>query len=156
MTRVTSARTRLILIVPIRIALGVGMLGATFAGDASPRSLGLAFVVGAIVATVAVLADRRAVLLRGNEEPEPLPSDVEHEPSWRVALTAAFPSSVGLAVLSAIALAAGKDVLAALLAGGIVGLAIASLISLVVVLAWERERDGRLYLGAHGRRFVAS
>jgi len=153
--RVAVARSRLLLITLIRIALGVAMLFATFAGDARPRSLGLAFLVGAIFVAFAALADRRAVLLRRDSEPEPLPNGFVRDPNWRVALMATFPSTIGLAVLSAIALATGNEVLGAMLAGGIAGLGIASLIGLGTVLAWERERDARLYIGPHGSRFVA-
>jgi hypothetical protein len=154
-TRVADARTRLLLITLIRIALGVAMLFVTFAGDARPRTLGLAFLVGAIFVAFAALADRRALLLREQKEPEPLPDGFARDSNWRVALMAAFPSTVGLAVLSAIALAAGNDVLGATLAGGVAGLGVASLFGLGAVLAWERERDARLYIGPHGSRFVA-
>jgi hypothetical protein len=154
-TRVADARTRLLLITLIRIGLGLAMLFATFVGDARPRSLGLAFLVGAIFVAFAALADRRALLLSGQEEPEPLPDGFARDPHWRVALMAAFPSTVGLAVLSAVALVTGNEVLGALLAGGIAGLGIASLIGLGAVLAWERERDARLYFGPHGSRFLA-
>jgi hypothetical protein len=155
MMRVAAVRTRLLLIAPIRIGLSVALLGASFAGDARSRSLGLAFAVGAAFITFAALADRRSLLLRGSElDPEPLPAGATRDPYWRVALTAALPSTIGLSVLSVIALAAGNEVLGALLAGSVAGLGISTVIGLFPLLAWERKRAVRLYVGAHGRRYV--
>jgi hypothetical protein len=77
------------------------------------------------------------------------------EANWRIALEAALPSTVGVSVLGALGLAAGNEVLAALLAGGVAGMGIASALSLFPLLAWERERGARLYAGRGGRRFVA-
>jgi hypothetical protein len=153
--RVAAVRTRLLLIAPIRIGLAVALLGASFAGDEQSRSLGLAFLVGAAFITFAALADRRSLLLRGSEqEPEPLPAGAAHDPYWRIALTAALPSTIGLSVLSVISLAADNQVLGALLAGAVLGLGIATVIGLFPLLAWERERSVRLYVGPHGRRYV--
>ncbi len=145
----------MLLIAPIRIGLGVALLCATFAGDTQSRSLVLGFVLGAIFVAFAALVDRRSLLLRGAQEPEPLPPSAVFDPYWRIAVTAALPSTIGLAVLSVIAFAAGNEILAALLAGAVAGLGIATVIGLVPLLAWERERAVRLYVGPHGRRFVA-
>src|SRR5439155_25799698 len=148
-------RTRLLLITPIRLVLGVALLGVTFVGDVQARSLGLAFLVGAMFVAFAALVDRRSLLLRARDvEPEPLPAGAVQDPPWPVALVAAVPSTIGLAVLSVVAVAVGKDVLGALLAGGVAGLGVATVIGLVSLLAWERERAVRLYAGPHGRRFV--
>ncbi len=125
-------------------------------GDAAARSDGVAFALGACFVAFAALADRRGLQLRRYvEEPEPLPSDAVHDPSWRVALDAALPSTVGVTVLAGIALAADKDVLGAVLAGTVAGLGIASAVGFVPLLAWERERGVRLYVGSNGRRFVS-
>ena len=125
-------------------------------GDSAARSDGLAFAVGAGFIAFAALTDRRGMRLRRQaEEPEPLPPDAVHEPSWRVAIDAAMPSTVGVTVLGAIALAAGKDVLGALLGGTVAGLGIASSVGFAVLLTWESERGVRLYVDSNGRRFVA-
>jgi hypothetical protein len=152
--RVTPVRARLLLIAPIRIGLGVALLCVTFAGETQSRSLALGFVVGTIFVAFAALVDRRSLLLRGAQEPEPLPPSAVLDPYWRIAVTAALPSTIGLAVLSVIAFAVDKEVLAALLAGAVAGLGIATVIGLVPLLAWERERAVRLYSGPHGRRYV--
>ena len=152
--RVAAVRTRLLLITPIRIGLGVALLAAAFIGDARSGSLGLAFAFGAVFITFAALADRRGLLLRGAEsEPEPLPAGAMRDPPWRVALAATVPSTIGLAVLSVIALAIGNEVLGAVLAGAVAGLG-ATTVAIFPLLAWERERAVRLYTGPHGRRYV--
>jgi hypothetical protein len=153
--RVAAVRTRLLLIVPIRLVLGLALLSLTFAGDTAARSLSLAFLVGAVFIAFSALVDRRSLLLRSRDvEPEPLPAGAVLDSHWRVAFAAAIPSTLGLAALSVVSFVAGKDVLAALLAGSVAGLGVAAAVGLVPLLAWERERAVRLYAGAHGRRFV--
>lgn len=153
--RVAAVRTRLLLIVPIRFALGLALLSLTFVGDEPARSLGLSFLVGTVFIAFAALVDRRSLLLRSRDvEPEPLPASAVRDPHWRVALAAAIPSTLGLAAFSLVALAAGRGVLAALLAGGVAGLGVAAALGLVPLLAWERRSAVRLYAGPHGRRFV--
>ena len=151
----TAVRRRLVLITPVRIGLGLALLGVALGGDAPARSVVLAFLVGAVFMALAALADRRTLLLRPPREPEPLPPDSVREANWRIALEAALPSTVGVSVLGAVGLATGNEVLAALLAGGVAGMGIASALSLFPLLAWERERGARLYAGRGGRRFVA-
>jgi hypothetical protein len=130
------------------------LLAAALTGDARPRSIVLAFVVGAAFVAFAALADRRGLILRKDAEPEPLPSEALRDPDWRVVMSAAYPSTFGVTVLALIGVAAGKPVLGAILAGAVAGLGIASGVGLVALLAWERE-NGRLYVGSNGRRYVA-
>jgi hypothetical protein len=152
--RVAAVRTRLLLITPIRIGLGVALLAAAFVGDVRAESLGLAFAFGAVFIAVAALADRRSLLLRSDAEPEPVPDGAVRDPAWRVALAAAVPSTLGLVVLSVIALAIGNEVLCAVLAGAVAGLGFATTVAIFPLLAWERERAVRLYTGPHGQRYV--
>jgi hypothetical protein len=154
-TRVTPVRRRLALITPVRIGLGLALLGVALGGHAPARSVALAFLVGTVFMALAALADRRALLLRPPAEPKPLPSDSLPEADWRIALEAALPSTVGVGVLGAVAVAAGNEVLGALLAGGVAGMGVASAASLIPLFAWERERGERLYAGRGGCRFVA-
>ncbi len=113
----TAVRRRLVLITPVRIGLGLALLPVALGGDAPARSSVLAFLVGAVFMALAAFADRRALLLRRPREPEPLPSNSVSEADWRIALEAALPSTVGVSVLSVVALAAGNEVLGALLGG---------------------------------------
>jgi hypothetical protein len=134
--------------------LGVVFLLLALATGARNDSSVLAFVVGTGVVAFAALADRRALLLRGDVDPEPLPAEVVHERVWRAVASAAYPSTLGVSVLALIALVAGKAVLAALLGGVVAGLGVASGVGLVTLLVWEHERGARLYVAADGRRFV--
>jgi hypothetical protein len=139
---------------PVRLALGVVLLLAAIAAGAAPGATALAFAVGAGVVAFAALADRRGLLLHGAVEPERLPEDAVQEPRWRVVAAAAYPSTVGVSVLGAIALVAGKDVLGALLGGVVAGLAIASGVGLVQLVIWERARGARLSVASDGRQFL--
>ncbi len=150
----TAARERLALITPVRLVLGVVLLVAATAAGAGPGATALAFAVGAGVVAFAALADRRALVLRGDVEPEPLPDDAVQERRLRVVVAAAFPSTFGVSVLGAIALVAGKDVLGALLGGVVAGLGIASGVGLVQLVMWERERGACLSVASDGRQFV--
>ena len=136
------------------MALGVVFLAVALTGNARPRSVVLAFVVGAAFVGFAALADRRGLILRNDSEPEPLPGDVVFDASWRVVMTAAYPSTFGVSVLALIGLVSGNEVLGALLGGAVAGLGIASSVGLVPLLAWERERGRRLYIGSNGRRYI--
>ena len=143
------------MITPTRLALGVVFLAAALTGNARPRSVVLAFVVGAALVAFAALADRRSLLLRKESEPKPLRAGTVFDPSWRVVVRAAYPSTFGVAVLALIGLAVGNEVLGALLGGAVAGLGIASGVGLVRLLVWERERGLRLYMASNGRRYVS-
>jgi len=152
--RVAAVRRRLLLVTPIRVVLAFALLGGALAGDARDRSVVLAFVVGAVVVAFAALSDRRPVLLGRDVEPEPLPPDVTRDPDWRIAFDTSLPSTVGVAALAVIALAAGQPALGAALAGADAGLGLASAFALARLAAWERERGARLYVTPSGRRFL--
>ncbi len=149
---VQPMRLKLALITPIRIVLGLGVLAVASTGNTRGASLGLAFAVGAVFLAFAALNDRRSLLMRRRREPGPLPQDAPHDPPWRIAVDAMFPSTIGVTVLAGIALALGNEVLGAALGGAVAGMGIASAISLYPLLAWEREHAGRLYYarGGHG------
>src|SRR5262249_48795788 len=114
--QVAASRTRLALVTPLRLALGVAVLAGALAEGAESDVALAAFALGAAFAAFAILGDRRSLLLR-REPPEALPQDARLAPAWRAVLDAALPSTVGVAVLAAIALAVGQEVLAALLGG---------------------------------------
>jgi hypothetical protein len=141
------------LITTARLALGGILLAVALTGDERARSVVLAFVLGAVLVAFAALTDRRG-LLRSQAEPEPLPPSAVRAPSWRVVVDAAYPSTFGVTVLALIALAAGNEVLGAVLGGAVGGLGLASAVGIVPLLAWEQKGAVRLYIGPHGRRFV--
>ena len=130
--RLQSVRARLAFVAPLRLALGIGwVVGARLAGAGAGPAYGAFGIAGAAVAFVA-LNDPRARFLR--RDPQPLPFDCEPQldPAWRHALSAAFPSTVGLSALAGIALAV-RPVLAALLGGASAGLGIAAAAALFAV-----------------------
>ena len=147
-------RTRLGVITPVRLALGIALLVAALVAGARSRPAVVAFALGAGLVAFAALADRRALLLRGDVVPESLPDDAVHEPAWRVLAAAAYPSTLGVSVLSVIALIVGRDVLGALLGGVVAGLGLASGVGLAALVILEREHGARLLVGSDGRGFV--
>jgi hypothetical protein len=102
------------------------------------RTLRLTFVAAAALMAVAALArSRGSAYFRLREEAAPWPSDARRASWWKVALRAAYPSTIGLAALIAIA-APINATLAVLLAGFELGLALMSLVLGVENGYWER------------------
>ena len=124
-----SCRDRAIGVIPIRLALGLGLLGAARLAGAPNGSALLAFVVGVFGITFVIFNDPRARFVRGELEPLDAPPHAEIAPRWRQALAATLPSTVAVAVLACAALVP-QPTLAALLAGVEAGLGAAALLSL--------------------------
>jgi hypothetical protein len=142
-----------LLAAPVRIALALAGLLAAAAVGLDERAGLLAFAAGAFGAAFILLADRRFALL-GVRDILPAPPETTHEPTLRTGVAALFPSTVGTAALTALALAFDTTV-AALLAGILLGMAIAGLLGAAQIAAWEREREGRLFADRRtGQRFV--
>jgi hypothetical protein len=137
---VHSLRTRTLLVIPIRLGLGLLLLGgARLAGAANGPAL-LAFVIGTFGITFLIFNDPRARFARGAVEPLALPADAELSPLWKQALAASIPSTIAVFLLGLTALA--RPVLAALLAGVEAGLGVAAILSLGRV-------DPSLYVDPH-------
>jgi hypothetical protein len=140
---VESIRLRLLLIAPLRLALGGAWLAAARAVGGSSHAALLAFAAGAVVIAFLVPNDPRARFRRARGEPAELPADASVAPTWLHALHAALPSTVGVSVLAAVTLAF-QPTLTALLAGILAGLGLAALLS-------GYGMDGRLYLDPRTR-----
>jgi len=126
--RLHSYRERMLLVIPIRFALGAAwFVAARLAGLAATSAM-LAFVSGALVVTFVLLNDPRSRFLNRNVDPADAPPEAVVAPRWRQALRATMPSTVGVSILAAIALVP-QPALAALLGGISAGLGIAALIS---------------------------
>ena len=124
-----SLRDRTLGVIPIRLALGVLLLGAArLAGAANTPAL-LAFVSGVIAITFLLFNDPRARFVQPRAEPMRAPPDALIAPLWRQALAATLPSTVGLTVLALITLMP-QPTLTALLAGVCAGLGVAAGLSL--------------------------
>jgi hypothetical protein len=136
-----SYRDRTLGVIPIRLGLGLVLLGAArLAGAGSGPAL-LAFVVGVLGITFVIFNDPRARFLGRDVDPIDAPPDALVAPRWRQALAATLPSTVGVAVLACIALVP-QPTLAALLAGVEAGLGVAALLSLGRI-------DPALYVDPH-------
>lgn len=115
-------------VIPIRLVLGLLLLGAARLAGAQSGPALLAFVVGTFGITFLIFNDPRARFARSAVEPLALPPYAEISPRWKHALAASIPSTVAVFLLGLTALA--RPVLAALLAGVEAGLGIAAIISL--------------------------
>jgi hypothetical protein len=124
-----SLRQRTLLVIPIRIVLGVALLGAARVAGAESAPALLAFAIGVVGIVFVIFNDPRARFAHGTVQPLQLPPDASVAPRWRQALGASIPSTIGVAILALIALAP-QPTLAALLAGVEAGLGVAALISL--------------------------
>ena len=81
-------------VAPVRFAFAaVGVVAAAFVGSGSGTAL--AFVLGAVAITVAVLADpRRRFFGELPADPLPPPAAAPREPWWRTVLAATVPSTL--------------------------------------------------------------
>jgi hypothetical protein len=150
--RLVRASTQLLVLTPIRLALGVaGLAAAGLAGVPGP--VALAFAVGALGATIALSADPRYSRDLLGEVP-PLPPNPRYASRLEIALAGVFPSTVGVAVLTAVALFFDAT-LAGLLAGVLAGMAASGFIAWLNLDAIERRHDYRLYVERPGKRVFA-
>lgn len=123
-----------------------GVAAALVGAQAEPALIGWAF--GATMVSIVLAGDRRGRL---STPPLPLPGDATLE-SWAdIARTDVFPSTVGVAVLTLVALAF-EAVLAGMMAGIIGGMALMTIVSRVQIGLAERQFGGVLYLERASRR----
>ncbi|MDX6542842.1 MAG: hypothetical protein QOK32_445 [Gaiellaceae bacterium] len=152
--RLVGLSTAPLAVAPIRFAVGVlGIAGAILRGLAVNAATA-EFIFGTAVFAFAALADPRRHFFRLESEAEPVPADATFEPLGRVALLATYPSTVGLTVLTGIALAINAA-LAAVLAGGAAGLGVAGAVAGAQIAMRERASGIRLYLERGGSRLFA-
>jgi hypothetical protein len=129
----------LLIVTVLRGAIAIGALVALVSAFGHDRTLRLTFVAAAAILAVAALARARgSAYFRLREEAAPWPSGARRASWWAVALRGAYPSTIGLAALLAIA-APINATLAALLAGFELGLALMSLVLGVENGYWEQQ-----------------
>jgi hypothetical protein len=139
-----EARQQALLIAALRGVLALAGLAAAIARGVHPGpALGLLAFGAAIVLLAVYGGDRRRRSALRFESPEPVPPGARMKGVGRALAEAAFPSTVGLAALTAISLWPRPD-LAALLAGILAGLAVMSLVGAARVASWERARQARV------------
>lgn len=139
----------------VRLGLGAVFAGAALAAGAAAGPAGVAVALGAGICCLALLTDRRWLLLR-SPSTEPLPEGAGSFPLRRAVASGVLPSTAGVAVLAAASLAF-EPILAAVLAGILAGMGIVGLASCVEVVLWERRERLLLFADAdvHTRRYVA-
>jgi uncharacterized membrane protein YfcA len=133
---------------PIRGGLSTLGLVASVLVGARPENALLAWVFGAILVSIVLAGDPRG---RRDQEPQPLPTTAVSESWAQIARTDVVPSTVGVALLTCIALFF-EPVLAGLLAGILGGMAVMTLVSRVRVAMAERKLGGALYVERQSRR----
>lgn len=130
-----------------------GGLAAWLVG-AAPALRQVAF--GAVLLAFALFFGRsRRPLEATLAEAVEVPADAARAPLRDGVVAALFPSSVGVAILAAAALALDAR-LAAILAGLLAGMGFASLVSAVRVLAWERRHGLRVLADGRTERLFAA
>lgn len=88
---------------------------------------------------------------RRTTDPEPLPSDAISESWAQIARTDVFPSTVGVTLLAAVALAF-DPVLTGVLAGILGGMALMTMVSWLQVAVAERRLGGGLFVERRAKR----
>lgn len=144
-----EAREQALLIAGLRLALALaGAVAAAARGVDRGAVLGL-LAVGIFALLLAVYGgDRRRRSELKFSEPQPVPANARFAGKARSLAHAAYPSTLGLTVLIAIALWP-QPALAALLAGLLAGLGAMSLIGLTRLTSWEASRGTRFYVDPH-------
>jgi predicted permease len=141
-----EARSQALLIAAVRGALALAGLGATIARGLHPGAAVALLAAGAVVLLFAVYSgDRRQRSALKFASPDPVPAGAHLESRARALAQAAYPSTIGLAVLTAVALWPQPG-LAALLAGILAGLAVMSLIGAARLASWEHSRRARILI----------
>jgi hypothetical protein len=152
-----EARVQTLLIGIVRLVLAAAGLGAAIAVGVRSGGAAALFAAGALVVLVALLSGRRGRLVwRRLAEAEPVAGEARVEPRRLAVARAAYPSTIGLTVLIAAALALQPS-LAALLAGILAGIGGAAVGFAFQLAAWERQRGARVLAepGRRGRIFEA-
>jgi hypothetical protein len=126
---------------------GLGLVASGLDG-ASPDKALLAWLVGAILVSIVLAGDPHR---RRSAPPEPLPGTAVAESWAQIARTDVMPSTVGVTVLTVVALLY-NPILAGLLAGILGGMAFMTLVARVQVALEERKLGGALYLERQSRR----
>jgi len=152
-----ETRAQALLIGILRLALAVAGLAAAIAAGTRSSGAAALFAAGAVIVLVAIMSRRRSRLVwRRLAEAERLESEPRLEPRRQALARATYPSTIGLTVLTALALYLNPG-LAALLAGILAGLGGAALGFAAQLTAWERQRGARVLAepGRGGRVFEA-
>ena len=149
-----EARPQALLIATVRLVLAAAGVAAAVAFGLARGSAAALFACGVAILFLAVYGgDRRRRSALRFERAEPVPAGARIESRGRALGRAAYPSTIGLTVLTAFALwpQPGLSALLAGLLGGLGGVSVAGAFRLG---AWERERKARILIEAGGAERV--
>jgi hypothetical protein len=139
-----EAREQALLIAALRALLAAAGVGAAVArGVEVGPALGLV-AFGAALVLLSVYGGGRPARSRAKfANPEPAPEAARMQGRWEGLAEAAYPSTIGLAALTAIALVL-QPPLAGFLAGILAGLAAMSVVGFIRLTLLERSRQSRI------------
>ena len=150
MARLVDVRAYFLLILPVRLALGLAGLAAARALGVSPAASAWLFGLGVGLFALAMLTSRRrGTFFERAGNAETIDGKVVVEGRARTLARSAFPSTLAVSALTAIALPINAS-LAAVLAGILLGMALVGLVFGVELVLWEQSRRVRL-LAAPGQ-----
>jgi hypothetical protein len=135
-----EARAQALLIAALRLALAAaGVADAVARGVDRGPAVGLVAFGARLVPFSAYAGGRPQRAARCFGEAQPAPEDFRVESRLRALAAATYPSTIGLTVLTVIALWP-QPPLAAFLAGILAGLGVMALVGLTRLSSWERGR----------------
>ena len=141
-----EAREQALLIAALRLGLAVAGLAAAVARGVDAGAALALLALGVCALLLAVYGgDRRTRSALKFAEPRPRPAGARVAGRARTLAHAAYPSTIGLAALTAVALVLQPG-LAALLAGLLAGLGAMSLVGLARLASWEASRGTRFFV----------
>jgi hypothetical protein len=139
-----DVRAYFLLILPVRLALGLAGLAAARAFGVSQTASVWLFGLGAGLFALAMLPSRRRQTFFARAgEAEAIKGPITVQSRARTLARSAFPSTLAVSALTAIALPIDAG-LAALLAGILAGMALFGLVFGIELVTWERDRGVRL------------
>jgi hypothetical protein len=141
-----EARAQALLIAALRLGLAAaGVVAAAARGVDRGPAVGLVALGAGLVLFSVYAGDRPQRAARRFRDAQPVPDDVRVESRLRALAAATYPSTIGLTVLTLIALWP-QPPLAAFLAGILAGLGVMALVGAARLSAWERARGVRFFV----------
>jgi len=147
-----QAREQALLIAALRGLLALAGVGAAIARGVDPGPAVGLVAFGAALVLLSIYGGGRPARSRAKfANPEPAPEQARMQGRWHGLAEAAYPSTIGLTGLTAIALVL-QPPLAAFLAGILAGLAVMSLVGYTRLALLERKRHARILVDYKGSR----
>jgi hypothetical protein len=151
----SAASVRAIGVGLVRILLGVAVVAGAVARGLGGGPTVVAAVGGALVLALIAVGQRSRTGTAGFADALPVPTGARFDPAWLGVLLACIPSTVGVTVMSAVALVFSAA-LAALLGGVLLALGVLAVVAWMQLAARERREGARYWIerGPRPRLFV--